>query len=204
MSCENFFKQNARHFYVYDCRQYYDPATEEFLDEWQEGCEIIDDSDFMGEDITEFGKGYGFVPGKWDSSTIKEAIVSKNFYLEIAGTEVGIQGSIFARPGHYMAANLDWEIYTGESGQRGNYENAEDYARNIVDAALWYSDWNNGLLRMNRDRLVKKVAKVVEGIGREMDDFCRRVCTGVYDLAYQCSNGEAGYIEISRGEFAIA
>ena len=196
MSAPNFYRKNARSLYVIDDREYYDPIKEEYLDEWQEGCEVYR-NECLEDDIKERAKEEGFTATPSNCNPIR-AIASRDFWLEVAGVGFCVEGCITINPGYYEAATLDWDIYSGEAGdtlERPKY--LDDFCKSIAEQVLWESDWNEGLKRMNRGRVVARVRRELEKIADVLDNFCREACHGVYELAYLFSNGEAGYTKVA-------
>lgn len=70
--------------------------------------------------------------------------------------------------------------------------------RDALDYVSWReSYWNPGLIKMQAKNIAQKVRRAVEKAMEEAEDFCRQNCTGVYELAYMFSNGEAGYNKVA-------
>lgn len=105
--------------------------------------------------------------------------------------------------GRYEAGCLDWSIYAcDENGCSfdGEYapEDVEGLVRDALDYVGWReSYWNPGLIKMQAKNIAQKVRRAVEKAMEEAEDFCRQNCTGVYELAYMFSNGEAGYNKVA-------
>lgn len=196
MSAPNFYRINARNLYVVDNREYYDPIREEYLDEWQDGCEIYY-NECMEDDIREQARNSGFTSKKSGSNPIR-AIATQDFWLEVAGVQFCVEGCITINPGYYAGATLDWDLYSGEAGaalERSKY--MPEYCESLADEVLWESDWNEGLKVANRGRVVARIRRELERVADILDNFCREACHGVYTLAYLFSNGEAGYTKIA-------
>lgn len=210
MSTGNFLKRNARNYYVVDNREYYDPATEEWLDEWREGCETRHrDTEDVELDLTEQGKAEGYHATEVRNMPYGEHewrgcfTLEKDFWLKVAGNDLRLTGRVFLRPGYYEAANLDWDIFTTELGEIGEIggrygTTTAEYAGEVAEDMLLYSDWSEGVKVMNRDKVTERIRRALEDIADELDDFCRRVCTGVYGICGRFSNGETFYCQLSR------
>lgn len=214
MSTANFYKENARAYYVLDCRHYYNEDGEE-IEEWEDGCTVYDDTDeeidYIREHATRGGKvgyyGRWIVPEKdWRlayGDSYRE-LFSKHSYIPLSpdcGLDLTIE--IYYRPGYYEAGVLDWNVYVEDSEQR--YFKAEigdgDALDAMAEAWAYVSDreytWNPGIVKMQARNITRKVQEAIEAAQQEADDFCKSWCTGVYGLAYRCSNGEAGYCKLS-------
>lgn len=218
MSAPNFHKVNASKFYVLDGRTFYNEDGEQ-LEGWQEGCTTYDDTEDEIEAIRENAganerKGWAGYYGSWHVPTkdyrpapygegVK--IICQNVALvELSpACNIEIKTEIHYRPGHYEARVLDWSIFASDengSSFDGEYE-PEDVDGLVVDALDFVdwreSYWNRGLIKMQARNIEKKIRQAMERARTLAEDFCRQNCTGVYELAYMFSNGEAGYNKVA-------
>ena len=198
MSASNFSLVNAKNFYIYDDRGYLDPKTDDWLDEWQEGCKICYmEQDEIEEDIRNFGidcHGFQDVPAypcaRWEGF-----ICMKTRRIVVAGRDVVLEGGITYQPGYYELGTLDWDIADDMSRSRitGYWGNDKDaYAREIVETAMWDAGWGEGLQKMNREKLTRRVRREIDALGEELDKFCAKACTDPCQGAV-FSNGEGIY-----------
>lgn len=179
-----------------DDREYYDPVTGKRLDEWQEGCEVYkgdseDEVRMIGE-----AEGYDAIRQRvscWDRRKTRFAL-EKTFWIEVAGEDIALNGRVFLRPGHYEAANLDWTIFA--DGMEEMDGEMDGYAMDVAEQVLDYSRWNEGLKAMNRAKVAGRIHKALKAVANELDDFCRRTCTGVYGISVVYGNGEVEYSRI--------
>lgn len=213
MSCPNFFKTNAENYYVLDCRTFY--KDDEQLDQYEEGCEVYDDTEDEIECLQERAMSEGPKSGyynRWrlpsdsdkyrgrDSIALLQKVVGLNL-SPACGMDITIE--IQYNCGHYEAGCLDWSIFCcDENGCSFDGEYTRDDVDGLVVDALDYvswreSYWNPGLIRMQSKNIEKKIRQAMEEAMKEAEDFCRQNCTGVYGLAYMFSNGEAGYRKIA-------
>lgn len=212
MSCPNFFKTNASKFYVLDCRTFW--KDDEQLDQYEEGCEVYDDTEDEIECIQENAMSNGPKSGyynRWQLPGADKyrgrdsvALLQKIQKLDLSpacGMDITIE--IQYNCGHYEAGCLDWSISAcDENGCSfdGEYapEDVEGLVRDALDYVSWReSYWNPGLIKMQAKNIAQKVRRAVEKAMEEAEDFCRQNCTGVYELAYMFSNGEAGYNKVA-------
>jgi len=212
MSCPNFFKTNAKNYYVIDARTYW--KDDEQLDQYEEGCEVYDDTEEEIERIQENATSNGPKSGYYNRWLIpvtdkyrgrdSVALLQKVQRLDLSpdcGMDITIE--IQYNCGYYEAGCLDWSIYAcDENGCSFDGEYAPDDVEGLVRDALDYvnwreSYWNPGLIKMQEKNIAQKVRRAVEKAMKEAEDFCRQNCTGVYDLAYMFSNGEAGYKKVA-------
>lgn len=213
MSAPNFFKTNASKFYVLDCRTFW--KDDEQLESYEEGCTVYDDTEdeieYIQENATSAGPKSGYYnrwkrPGDSDKYRGRDsvAILEKVEGLNLSpacGMDLTIE--IQYNVGRYQAGCLDWSIYAcDENGCSfdGEYapEDVEGLVRDALDYVSWReSYWNPGLIKMQAKNIAQKVRRAVEKAMEEAEDFCRQNCTGVYELAYMFSNGEAGYNKVA-------
>ena len=188
MSTANFQRINARNYYTIDTNEYYDAETGEYLDEWQEGCEVYQRED-IDEDIREFGKSCGlYVP---TSSNIPGKVVCMDFWEEVAGQSVKIEGGITINPGHYEGYTIDWNI-RADGELLTDWNDLEDMAEYITEGLTW--NWNPGLRKMNFAKVQRRVVAAIERMADKLDDFCQKACGHVLVCAGRFSNGEAVYV----------
>ncbi len=198
MSAANFSRINAKNFYIYDSRSYYDPETEDWTDEWREGCEVhYMDPEDIEEDIRNFGidcHGFQDVPA-YPASRWEGYICMKRRNIRVAGVSVVLEGGITYQPGYYDNGTLDWDISDDltRSAITDYYRNDRaDYAREIADYAMCEAGWGEGLQKMNRERVARRVLREIEALGEELDKFCAKACTDPCQGA-TFSNGEGIY-----------
>lgn len=194
----NFHKRFASAYFVVDGKRYFNDAGEE-LDEWEEGCHVEDDTEFLLEDIVECAKEWGWKPGDKDFLVKKWEDVD----LMLGHINIEIQTEIEVNPGYYEACNLDWDIRlhipgTGYDVHLSDFYNIEDLGDDIYDAFSWYEDvWNEGIKKMQKKNIVKKALDRIREVGLAADEFCKKVCTGVYGVYAHFSNGETWYAKIA-------
>ena len=213
MSAPNFNKVNASKFYVLDCRTFWKDGEQ--LETYEEGCTVYDDTEdeieYIQENATSAGPKSGYYnrwkcPGDSDKYRGRDsvAILEKVEGLNLSpacGMDLTIE--IQYNVGRYEAGCLDWSIYAcDENGCSfdGEYapEDVEGLVRDALDYVSWReSYWNPGLIKMQAKNIAQKVRRAVEKAMEEAEDFCRQNCTGVYELAYMFSNGEAGYNKVA-------
>ena len=195
MSTSNFSLVNAKNFYIYDDRGYLDPKTDDWLDEWQEGCKTCyREMDEIEEDVREYGTTLGFqrVP-KWGCERWDDFICMKFRPIIVAGVYVELEGGITYQPGYYELGTLDWDIADDLTKSAiTDYYNIEDYALEIADEAMCEAGWGAGLQKMNREKVARRVLRELEALGEELDKFCAKACTDPCQGA-TFSNGEGIY-----------
>lgn len=218
MSAANFYKENARNYYVLDGRSYWreneDGELEE-LEGWEEDCQVDDQTEDEIEFIRERSGAYAnkyacygrwYVPQNEYERRSGDCLLvcRKQEHIELSPyCGIGITTNIIFRPGYYEAGNLDWYISVSDdhgSSFDGEYDpdDVDELALDVLDYISWREEkWNAGLIKMQAKNIAKKVKDEFERAQEEADEFCRKNCTGVYGLAYRFSNGEAGYIKIN-------
>lgn len=204
MSTSNFFKRHASAYFVVDGKRYYNSEGEE-LEQWEEGCEVVDDTEDELECILEYAKSEGWEKSEgWhgrDSYGLCEKWEDEDLILGTTTVEIKIE--IDVNPGYYEACNLDWDLRfripgSGFDCRLSDYYSVEDLADEIADAFMDYEDvWNEGLKKMQKKNIVKKALARIEEVGLKADEFCKRMCTGVYAVSARFSNGETWYTKIA-------
>lgn len=194
MATGNFTWQNAGAIYALKDADYYDPETYETLDSWREGCltyyrEWRDELEWAGET-----KGFKTVEVPNSDRRRENFAIEKAFYIQAAGQELTARGRVFLRPGNYSGASLDWEIYTDEEGEIGDFsEYADDYAGELAGDAMYYAGWNPGIWAMNGDKVRGAVRHQLQAIAAELETFCRENCDEVLAVCGIFSNGGVIY-----------
>ena len=220
MSTANFYKQNAKDYYVLDGRSYWKENEDGELEElecWEEGCQVDDCSEDEIEYIREragaFENKYACYGSWYVPQKEYESLGYGDWVLNICKKQdvfdltpdcsIIVTTEIILRPGYYEAANLDWCISISDNhGCSFDGEYGPDDEDGLVRDALEYvayceETWNPGLVKMQEKNISKKVKEIFRKAQEEADGFCRDNCTGVYALAYRFSNGEAGYTKIN-------
>lgn len=203
MSTGNFYKRHASAYFVVDGKRYFDSEGEE-LENWEEGCEVVDDTEYELESILEYAKSEGWEKSegwhgrdsyglceKWERETLLLGTVPFDFKIEI---DVNL--------GYYEACNLDWDIRIYGPGccdyRLSDFDSIEDLVDEIVDQFNYYEDvWNEGLKKMQKKNIIKKALDRIQEVGLKADEFCRKNCTGVYGISARFSNGETWYTKIA-------
>lgn len=204
MSTGNFYKRHASAYFVVDGKRYFDSEGEE-LENWEEGCEVVDDTEDLMDCILERA-----IPEGWEKS---EGWKGRDCYglcekwededLILGTTTVEIKIEIEVNPGYYEACNLDWDIRLRIPGSYydchlSDYYSIEDLAEDLFNQFMDYEhDWNEGLKKMQKKNIVKKTLDRICEVGLKADEFCRRNCTGVYGVSARFSNGETWYTKIA-------
>ena len=203
----NFHKHFALNYYVVDGKRYYDSDWNE-LDEWEEGCNVQDDTEYLLENIVD-----GAIESGWKLPSDKSRIGYSDDWvlcekwedkdLIVGTTPIEIQMQVICCPGYYEAANLDWDLRFHIPGSGWDYNlsdfcSIEELADEIADAFMDYEDvWNEGLKKMQKKNIVKKALERIREVGLKVDDFCKQNCTGVYGVSARFSNGETWYTKIA-------
>lgn len=205
MSASNFHKEFASAYYVVDGRRYLNSEGEE-LEQWEEECEVVDDTEYELESILEYAKSEGWTESDRSVGRDGDYGLCEKWEDEdlILGTTVfEIKTEIIVRLGYYEACNLDWDIRvrvpgSGYDVRLSDFCNAEDIGDDIFDAFVWYEDvWNEGLKKMQKKNIIKKALDRIREVGLKADEFCRSNCTGVYAVSARFSNGETWYTKIA-------
>lgn len=200
MGTSNFYWQNAKNCYAIIAEDYYNEDGE-ILDEYEEGCEVVDrtddEIDYIEDRLKEDGwdREDKWLPGGWDS----KLIASRGSYKEVTeGTgTVWITKEIILRCGYYEGANLDWDfkIEYAWDYRRSEYDDLTAMAEDITDDLL--SDWNEGLRVMNRAKIVRRVLAILEKTEEDCEKVCKSFTTPLRVSA--CfSNGETWYEKITE------
>ena len=203
MSTCNFHKTFASNYFVVDGKRYFNSEGEE-LDEWEEGCQVEDDTEWELESILECAKSEG-----WEKSDRR---VGRDDYglcekwekedLILGTTRIEIQIQINVRVGYYEACNLDWDIRLcspcgGYDVKLSDFDCLQDLGEDIYDAFSWYEEeWNEGLKKMQKKNIIKKALDRIREVGFKADEFCRKNCTGEYAVSARFSNGETWYKKV--------
>ena len=212
MGAPNFFKTNAKEYYVLDARTFW--KDDEQLDHYEEGCEVYDDTEDEIEFIQEGAISNGSKNGYYNRWQLPDenkyrgrdsvALLQKVVNLPLSpccGMDITIE--IQYNCGRYVAGCLDWSVRAcDENGCSFDGEYSPEDLDELVADALGYVDWreeswNRGIIKIQEKNITAKVREAMEAAYQEADDFCRQNCTGVYGLAYLFSNGEAGYHKIA-------
>lgn len=206
MSTANFCTINAQRTYAVRTVEYYDPATDEFLDEYRDGCEILN-REFLEDDIQGAGALHGWTledepEDDYNRSYPGSTILSKHFSVDGTHSNYTLTAKIILRSGYYFGACLDWDIcgdsYDGNlSACRGDMD---DFAGILADGELSYLDyyehWNSGLQKMNQGRIQKRFRAALEQIAAACEKFCAENCDDKLACLGHFSNGEAIYQRI--------
>lgn len=204
MSTSNFFKRHASAYFVVDGKRYFNSDWEE-LEQWEEGCRVVDDTEYELESILEYAKSEGWEKSEgWhgrDSYGLCEKWEDEDLILGTTTVEIKIE--IDVNPGYYEACNLDWDIRlrvpgSGYDCHLSDFSSLDDLGGDIYDAFMWYEDvWNDGLKKMQKKNIIKKALDRIREVGLKADEFCRKNCTGVYGISARFSNGETWYTKIA-------
>ena len=200
----NFHKRMASSYFVVDGKMYVDSDGEEYED-WHEGCDVVDDTEYLVDDILERAKMDGWE--KSDRRVVRDDIALCEKWVDedliLGSTVVEMKIEINVNPGYYEACNLDWDIRlhipgSGYDVHLSDFDSVEDLGEDIYDAFMWYEDeWNDGMKKMQKKNIIKKALDKIREVGLEADDFCRRNCTGEYGVYARFSNGETWYTKIA-------
>lgn len=204
MGTSNFHKMFASSYFVVDGRRYVDSDGEEY-EEWRAGCDVIDDTEYMLDDILELAKSEGWTKGDRrigsDDYVLCEKWEDEDLVLGTTPFEIRIE--VIVRPGYYAACNLDWNIRiripgSGYDVRLSDFDTQGDLGDDIYDAFMWYEDvWNEGLKKMQKKNIIEKALARIDEVGLKADEFCRRMCTGEYAVSARFSNGETWYTKIA-------
>lgn len=206
MSTANFYTKNARAIYALRTVEYYNPETEDWTDEYEDGCEIHDRDD-LDELVQYHGEDMGWTPtderepGCWqDAGGI---ILKKTFSVETAAGEAyRLTAQIIRRYGYYNGACLDWDI-CGDSydGRLSDWDSAEDFAAALADGELSYlgyhKGWGAGLQAMNKKHIMARFNKALETIAEDCEALCAGSCEEKLICVGRFSNGEAVYQKVA-------
>lgn len=195
MSCPNFNLFNAKNYYVIAIQAEDDEEYYEFT---------YDDAIDFVQDI---GVEEGFDIGNSYDREMGACILSKEGWsnrYKIDETGIRIKKEIYAVPGHYTGATLDYKVVVDNSASAydiNNYDSPEDMAEDIVNGLIdyfeWYGvnscGWNAGTLKIQRKNYKKWIVSQIENALDELDEFCKYNCEETYVLGDVYSNGEAIY-----------
>ena len=198
MSCPNFRLFNAKNYYVIAI-----PSEDGENDHYNY---------FAYEDAVDFvqdiGVEEGFDIGNSYDREMGACILSKNEgcsnRYKIDETEIRIKKEIYAVPGHYTGATLDYKVVVDNSASVydiNNYDSPEDMAEDMVNGLIdyfeWYGvnscGWNAGTLKIQRKNYKKWIVSQIENALDELDEFCKYNCEETYVLGGVFSNGAAVY-----------
>ena len=194
MATGNFTWQNAGAIYALKDAEYFDSETGEPLDSWQENCvtyyrEWRDELEWAGK-----SEGFEMVEVPNSDRRRDNFAIEKAFCIRAAGQEITARGRVFLRPGNFSGASLDWEIYTDEEGEIGDFSKyADDYAGELAGDAMYYASWKPGIWTMNGDKVRRTVRGRLQEIAAELETFCRENCDEVLKVCGSFSNGEVIY-----------
>ena len=180
----NFHKSFAANYYVVDGRRYIDSDGEEY-DDWQEGCDVIDDTEYELEAIVENAKEDGWIESekKWHGDDYDLCHKWYKKTLSLGHVDFDIRMEISVCPGYYEACNLDWDLWIAGPGyydfHLSDFYDVEGLAEEMYEAFSEYEDeWNEGMIKMQKKNIIKKALDFIREVGLEADDFCRKNCTG--------------------------
>lgn len=112
--------------------------------------------------------------------------------FEFHGLTVGADVEIFANPGYYEGANIDYEI-TFEGFKLSDYECFDDLLWDFRDYYENFVQLNPGLASIHWGRFCKMFREFAESVIRKVEDYCRESCDQILKVAGAFSNGEAVY-----------
>ena len=199
MGCPNFSLFNAKNYYVIAIPT--DSEEDEYYNE------------FACDDAIDFVQNRGVSEGfdKVDSYDRKmgTCILSKNEWsnkYKIDETGIVINKEIYAVPGYYTGATLDYKVVVDNSVSAydiNDYDSpddmAEDMVNDLIDYFEWYGinscGWNLGTLKIQRKNYKEWIVSQIEKALDELDEFCKNNCEKTYVLGDVFSNGEAIYYE---------
>lgn len=198
MGCPNFSLFNAKNYYVIAV------PTDSEEDEYYNEFAYDDAIDF----VQNRGVSEGFDKVNSYDRKMGTCILSKtdewsNKY-KVDETGIKINKEIYAVPGYYTGATLDYKVVVDSSVASydiNNYDSpddmAEDMVNNLIDYFEWYGinscGWNVGTLKIQKKNYKKWIVSQIENALDELDEFCKNNCEETYVLGDVFSNGEAIY-----------
>lgn len=198
MSCPNFNLFNAKNYYLIAI------PSEDEEDEYYNEFAYDDAIDF----VQDRGVSEGFDKVNSYDRKMGTCILSKdemwsNRY-KVDETGIQINKEIYAVPGYYSGATLDYKVVVDSSVASydlGDYDSPEDMAEDmisdLIDNCEWYGfnscGWNVGTIKIQKKNYKKWIVSQIEKALDELDDFCKNNCEEIYVLGGVFSNGEAVY-----------
>ena len=160
---------------------------------------VDEDIQYMGED-----KGFSSIPSgdrmrKAEYLGVDDPLIDKAFENKYLTFVAGIG----LNSGYYTGANMDWDIVFKGGYMNfclSDYRDVEEFCADIFDYLTdWgdLDDWNEGLKKMNKPKVIKYLCDRVEEIREECDRFCHDNCEVVCGIAWRAFNGETAYCKIA-------
>lgn len=198
MSCPNFYKVNARNYYVIE-PTYVDEDGNKVRKGYYDFENDIESACYIGN-ARGFKQGGTYVP-YMDAHPIMEKEIWQNY----GKTEIGeflFTKQIFINQGRYLGANFDWNFSIcdcyGNKWDFCDFSSKESFISEIVKKwKLTAVDaWNEGLAKIHEKNVKKWLEKVVDEVLDETDNFCKELCDNEYICSGVFSNGEAIYTKV--------
>lgn len=112
--------------------------------------------------------------------------------FDFHGIPVDADVNIFARPGYYEGANLDYEInFAGY--KLSDYDSMDDLLYDMKDEYLDYVELNPGLAVIHWRTFCKRFERFADDVISRAESFCKEYCDMALVTAGVFSNGEAIY-----------
>ena len=203
MSCPNFSKVNADHYYVINS-----------VDE--DGNSI--DYDFEIESILSFLEDKGWSPDdSWNDVIDSRNIAEKRFYgitpykTKTSIFDLCIDVQLTAISGRYSGINLDYDLVISTETGGDDWRLSEWDADMLVDSIMgsfkenldyWggTEGWNNGTWKLQKDYLHKWVINTLKKYCAVGEWACAVCCNDVLDVQGIFSNGGAVYNKMNGDE----
>ena len=112
--------------------------------------------------------------------------------FEFHGLPVGADVEIYANPGYYEGANIDYEI-TFEGYKLSDYDSIDDLLFDFRDYYADVVELNPGMTVIQWRTFCNRFREFAESVINRAEDYCRESCDQVLKVAGIFSNGSAVY-----------